>query len=631
MVFKVRATAQFMTTKSSVVGVILFVSVALSSPMVVAHEGPDPLSHWYLQNEYIKDNVLSARLGPDGVFSAEPKFAMDATGEAVLFSGRTPHCVIAMDHNKAKKFLPTRAMTVAAWVSVDSGKEWGGIIGVVLDNGDVEQGWVLGYDNQHFTFGLSTTGSDDGNGLMTYFKSTTKFELGKFYHVVAVYDGKITEIYVNGKKESSGTEQSGDIFYPTKTPYVIGAYADSNELTVHHGRIREVKVYDLAAKAEWVAEAFSHHKQLAQEPAVVQPQPLEAYVSPYLQWATKNSMTVMWETNEISTSVVHYGETSACAQSFSAVDAKIHEVKIPNLKTQTQYFYRVESVTAAKEKYQSKVSTFQTAVHADSPFAFAVISDTQGNPAVSSVLANMAWDQRPNFLLHPGDLVSTGKNKDHWLNHFFPGMRPLIDRVAFFPVLGNHEQNADHYYNYVSLPEPEYYYTFQYGNAQFFMVDTNQNVGVGSKQYEWLKDTLEKSTATWKFVCHHHPPYSSDENDYGDLWKSNKSSRGDLRARVLVPLYEDNGVDIVWNGHIHSYERTWRIRRGKAVEKDGPFYMITGGGGGGLETPSPVRPFFQNNVRHGHHYVMVSLNGGTLEMKTFSLEGRMFDYLKITK
>jgi predicted phosphodiesterase len=449
--------------------------------------------------------------------------------------------------------------------------------------------------------------------------------------VVAVYDGKITEIYVNGKKESSGTEQSGDIFYPTKTPYVIGAYADSNELTVHHGRIREVKVYDLAAKAEWVAEAFSHHKQLAQEPAVVQPQPLEAFVSPYLQWATKNSMTVMWETNETSTSVVHYGETSACTQSFSAVDAKIHEVKIPNLKAQTQYFYRVESVTAAKEKYQSKVSTFQTAVHADSPFAFAVISDTQGNPAVSSVLANMAWAQRPNFLLHPGDLVSTGKNKDHWLNHFFPGMRPLIDRVAFFPVLGNHEQNADHYYNYVSLPEPEYYYTFQYGNGQFFMVDTNQNVGVGSKQYEWLKDTLEKSTATWKFVCHHHPPYSSDENDYGDLWKSNKSSRGDLRARVLVPLYEDNGVDIVWNGHIHSYERTWRIRRGKAVEKDGPFYMITGGGGGGLETPSPVRPFFQNNVRHGHHYVMVSLNGGTLEMKTFSLEGRMFDYLKITK
>ena len=631
MGLKVRATSQLLIAKSFVIGVILVVSMVVPSLAVVAHEGPDPLSHWYLQNEYIKDNVLSARLGPDGKFQAKPKFVMDATGEAVLFAGRTPHCVISLDHNKVKEYLPTRAMTVAAWVSVDTGKQWGGIISVVQDNGEAEKGWVLGYDNQYFTFGLSTTGSDDGDGLMTYFRSTTKFEAGKLYHVVAVYDGKTAEIYVNGKKESSGAQQSGDILYPTKTPYVIGAYVDSNELTVHHGRIREVKVYDLAAKAEWVAEAFSHHKQLAAEPAVVQPQPLEVLVAPYLQWATKTSMTVMWETNETSTSVVYYGETSACKRSFSAVDAKIHEVKIPNLKTQTQYFYRVESVTAAEEKYESDVSTFQTAVHDDSPFAFAVISDTQGNPAVSSVLAKMAWAQRPNFLLHPGDLVSTGKNKDHWLNHFFPGMRPLIDRVAFFPVLGNHEQNADHYYNYVSLPDPEYFYTFLYGNAEFFMVDTNQNVGVGSKQYAWLKGELERSTATWKFVCHHHPPYSSDENDYGDLWKTNKSSRGDLRARVLVPLYEDNAVDIVWNGHIHPYERTWRIRRGKAVEQDGPFYMITGGGGGGLETPSPVRPFFQNNVRHGHHYVMVSLNGGTLEMKTFTLAGRMFDYLKIAK
>ncbi|MBC8437625.1 MAG: LamG domain-containing protein, partial [Planctomycetes bacterium] len=199
--------AQFMTANSYVFRVVLFFGGVLLSSVIVAHEGPDPLSHWYLQNEYIQDNVLSARLGPDGIFSGEPKFVMDATGEAVLFSGRTPHCVIAMDHNKAKEYLPSRAMTVATWVSVDSGKEWGGIIGVVQDNGGVEKGWVLGYDNQHFTFGLSTTGSDDGDGLMTYFKSTTKFELGKFYHVVAVYDGKTTEIYVNGKKESSGTEQ----------------------------------------------------------------------------------------------------------------------------------------------------------------------------------------------------------------------------------------------------------------------------------------------------------------------------------------------------------------------------------------------------------------------------------------
>ena len=146
-----------------------------------------------------------------------------------------------------------------------------------------------------------------------------------------------------------------------------------------------------------------------------------------------------------------------------------------------------------------------------------------------------------------------------------------------------------------------------------------------------LDKSLAKSDATWKFVCHHHPPYSSDENDYGNLWKTNKSTRGDLRVRQLVPLYEKHGVDIVWNGHIHSYERTWPLKANKAVNMGGTIYMITGGGGGSLETPGPFRPFFQNNVRRGHHYLMVAINGSTLEMKTFSLEDQIIDQLKIEK
>lgn len=166
-----------------------------------------------------------------------------------------------------------------------------------------------------------------------------------------------------------------------------------------------------------------------------------------------------------------------------------------------------------KKRVKSKVSTFQTAPVGDSPVTFAIISDTQGNPKVSGKLANFAWGQRPHFLLIPGDLVGTGGNKQHWLKHFFPSMRPLIERVAFFPVLGNHEQNAKYYYDYVSLPDPEYYYTFNYRNIQFFMIDSNKKTDPSSEQYKWLQKKLEKSDAYWKFVCHHHPVYSSDEND----------------------------------------------------------------------------------------------------------------------
>ena len=226
--------------------------------------------------------------------------------------------------------------------------------------------------------------------------------------------------------------------------------------------------------------------------------------------------------------------------------------------------------------------------------------------------------------------MDTGPNKMHWTKHFFPGLDPIASRVAFFPIMGNHEQNAKLYYDYVSCPAPEYYFTFHYGNAQFFMIDSNKECGPESEQYRWLEAQLAESHAIWKFVAYHHPSYSSDEDDYGDLWHG-KSEWGDLRLRPLSKLYDKYGVDIVWNGHIHSYERTWPLVADKPVERDGTIYMITGGGGGRLETAGPIKPYFQNNVKHGHHYCLVAVNGRTLEFKAFDMEGRLFDYMKIDK
>jgi hypothetical protein len=98
----------------------------------------------------------------------------------------------------------------------------------------------------------------------------------------------------------------------------------------------------------------------------------------------------------------------------------------------------------------------------------------------------------------------------------------------------------------------------------------------------------------------------------------------------VTQLYEKYGVDVVWTGHIHSYERTWPIEKGQASSK-GPIYVVCGGGGGGLETHGPTRPEFSNRIRHGHHYCVVSINGKTFEMSAFDIEGRMFDNLKIEK
>jgi hypothetical protein len=104
-----------------------------------------------------------------------------------------------------------------------------------------------------------------------------------------------------------------------------------------------------------------------------------------------------------------------------------------------------------------------------------------------------------------------------------------------------------------------------------------------------------------------------------------------MRIRPLTKLFDRYRMDVVWNGHIHSYERTWPIRDGVTTEENGTVYVVAGGGGGGLEQAGPIRPPFQNNVKRGHHFVFVAINGKTLELKSYDLEGRLFDTVVIKK
>lgn len=621
-----------MKTKSPLlVGVIW---CALQTPLLAAlpHEGPDPIAHWIFNPRTVSQAKVEARLGPAGTIEGGHEIVGSDGG--LLLDGKQSRILITDDFTNVKRFLPQQAFTVSARASINQRQEWGGIIGVFQDNSSYEKGWVVGYDQRNFFVALSTKGADDGDGHMTYLKGRTDYELGRYYHLAAVYDGQTLQLFVNGKLDAESTLQQGEILYPEQAPVVIGAYQDADEFFSHAGRIYDIAIYDLAAKPDWVQQEFAHLESLAQKVGLDSVnEPFAVVVPPYLQRATKTSMTVGWQTSKPASTLVKYGETDAVKQTASGIAGKmIHHVTLSDLKPNTQYFYQVESVDSSGETLQGDLLTFQTACSEETPFGFAIISDTQGNPKVSGQIAEMAWEQRPSFLIHPGDLVSTGTNDSHWTRQFFPAMAPLIGRVPMFPVLGNHEVNARNYYDYFDLPAPEYYYDFRYGNAHFFMLDTNKKVDPSSEQYRWLDKALAESNALWKFVVHHHPVFSSDENDYGNLWKTNQSTRGDARVRVLAELYDKHHVDVVWNGHIHSYERTWPIYRNAATTAaQGTIYMVTGGGGGSLETPGPFRPFFQNNVKRGHHYCMAYVNGGTLEFKAFDLEGRLFDYLKLEK
>jgi hypothetical protein len=129
--------------------------------------------------------------------------------------------------------------------------------------------------------------------------------------------------------------------------------------------------------------------------------------------------------------------------------------------------------------------------------------------------------------------------------------------------------------NATNPAERELYYSFDYGNAHFVVLNNYYGLSsTTSAQYAWLQNDLATTTRFWKFVFFHEPAYATD---------SSQKPR-DGSAKVLAPLFEQYGVDIVFQGHWHYYERMKPLLNGQVstVAAGGVVYMVTGGGGAGL-------------------------------------------------
>ena len=352
-------------------------------------------------------------------------------------------------------------------------------------------------------------------------------------------------------------------------------------------------------------------------------------VAPYLQYATKTAVTVMAETATPLTCTVRYGLNADLKGAATGPPGTMHELRLENLQPSTKYFYQVTCRGDGAAAVTSSLLTFTTACDSSEAFSFTVIGDTQKNPAVTGKIAKLMWERRPHFVLHMGDVVDNGPDKREWTNELFKPCAELFGRVPVYPCLGNHEKNHPHYYQYFSLPAPENYYHFTYGNAEFFSMDSNQFITPGTKQYEWLDKALSASTAKWKICFHHHPCYTSDADDYGDTYKGG-STLGELKVKFLIPLYEKHKVDLAMNGHVHFYERTHPIKAGK-VDRAGVVYLTSGGGGGKLEDFGPTPTFFKNQNRVDYHYCYFTIFDNVLEGKAFDHEGRLFDAFEIKK
>lgn len=557
----------------------------------------------------------------------------------ILFHGEEPTQRITEFISTDK--IPGKTFTAELWLVNHVNQPVGALVTVKKKFGGSEPVWLLGTFQKNIVFSLKPEGMTFSK-LLTH--DVTKRGWKNYWlHVVAVADGRTIKLYVNGEMVGEQSAPTMEKFLVSDAEIEIAAYTSKEPYMVLGNLVKMFHLYDQVLDDRAISQRFKYLQTLVEEGKIF-PDLFHFTAGPYLNNATQSSIDIIWETDREADFVIEYGTSVPMHQKLELITQKpnieggkapshIYKATLNNLAGETPYFYNVKATSRDGKSMESGVLTFSTAVRDSSSYTFAVMGDTEARPHINDRISKLIWDERPNLVLNVGDLTDGGM-KDHkfeWNYEYFQGVNQLASRVPVFPVPGNGEADLYWYNQYHTYPS-QGYYNFRYGNAEFFMLNSNlsEDFDQGARQYLWLEEQLKKSTARWKFVAHHHAPYSADEDDYGDSWKG-KGDFGDLQIRKIVSLYEKYHVDMVFFGHLHTYQRSLPIADNKVVRRGGVIYVQGGGGGGNLEDFAPSRAWFSAKTYRGHHYFTVTIHDGVLNFKMYDTEGRLKDYLDIEK
>jgi len=334
---------------------------------------------------------------------------------------------------------------------------------------------------------------------------------------------------------------------------------------------------------------------------------------PYVSNVTPDGATLFFELDEARQEVlVRYGTAGKTEEKRLAAGQQSCAVRLGGLAAGTEYRYEV-SCGGSRAAGQ-----FSTPPAGAQPFRFVAYGDTRSNPDVHGKVADAIAAEKPAFVLHTGDFVGDGTVEALWRSEFFGPTRGMLRAAPIFPVLGNHENNSELFYRYFGLPKDKGWQSFRWGNAEFFLLDTNVNFSEKSEQRTWLEEQLAKSTATWKIVAEHHPGISCGPHGFNNAV-----------LKSLRPLYEKYGVDVVFAGHDHLYERTQPIASAKDKANRPVTYIVTGAGGAPLYQCKPGP--WDVVARSAYHYVVVEVRPDSLRLTAKQPDGEVIDAFSLAK
>lgn len=362
--------------------------------------------------------------------------------------------------------------------------------------------------------------------------------------------------------------------------------------------------------------------------------PVDIDEGPMVQQTTTTSAIVVWNmTHDVDTTFICRDAADKTVSFTLERDGKHNLARISGLAAGARYTYEIRG-NADKEFH---IGSLAAAKPADAAFSFAVFGDSGEASQAQYVIASRIAEANPDFIVHTGDLVYPDGKRSRYGPRFFDPYKELLARIPFWPSLGNHDVSKENqgtaYRPVFELPQngpadqpAEDNYWFDYGNARFAVLNSNlEESALANSVAPWLEEVMSSATARWKFAVFHHPAYTSG-----------KYPPTERIVNVIVPVLERTGVDVVFSGHDHMYERTVPLRGGQPAEPaaGGITYIVSGAGGAPLylEKYPDQRPAWIAVMRNDRHsFSQVSVDAGNFQFKQIDVEGKILDEFTLSK
>jgi len=305
---------------------------------------------------------------------------------------------------------------------------------------------------------------------------------------------------------------------------------------------------------------------------------------------------------------------------------------LQELEAGTRYYYRVGS-----DENWSEWISFTTAEQSFAPFSFVFLGDPQVGlrpycPRLFRKALRTAPDAR--FWLFAGDQVNVGDSDQEW-GDFFSAGSWIFRETNIIPVAGNHEyprpadggeRTLTHLWRpHFTLPEngpgglEESSYWVDYQGVKIIVLNNNQQL---EEQRDWLAGVLEENEARWTIVSMHQPIYSTgSKRDNPELQK------------LLLPLIDEYGVDLVLQGHDHTYGRTYPLKAGQIATggEKGTVYVVSSSGAKFYDQNPLYLHLMAETALDTQLFQVIDLEEDALHYRAVTVTGEVIDQFTVRK